>query len=150
MLDSIEREVFISAPVEHVWELVTRSEHVGRWFGDDGADIDLRPGGRMTLSWKKHGTVLGRVEAVEPPNRFVCVWACETDIEPVPGKSTQVEFTLAAEDDGTRVRVVESGFASLDYPDAERVAKRAGNVEGWQAELGDLVAYATDPSPVAR
>lgn len=150
MLDSIERDVFISAPVDRVWELVTRAEHLGRWFGDDGAEIDLRPGGRMTLSWKAHGTALGRVESVEAPHRLVCVWAAKMGTEPAPGNQTQVEFTLAPEDGGTRVRVVESGFASLDGPEAERVAKRALNVEGWQIELGELASYASEAPAVAR
>ena len=44
--DSIEREVTIEAPVERVWSVITEAEHVGRWFGDAGAEVDLRPGGR--------------------------------------------------------------------------------------------------------
>ena len=150
MLDSIERDVFISAPVERVWQLITEAEHLGRWFGDDGAEIDLRPGGRLTLSWAKHGTAFGRVEAVEEPHRFICVWAANMGTEPAPGNQTRVEFTLAAEGDGTRLRVVESGFASLDREQAERVAKRSLNVEGWQIELDELVSYASDTSAAAR
>lgn len=141
--DSIERDTFIAAPVERVWELVTQAEHVGRWFGDAGAEIELRPGGRMSLSWERWGTVLGRVDAVEPPHRFVCTWAAATDgAEPVPGNSTQVELTLSPEGEGTRLQVVESGFASLDCPDAERLTKLAGNTEGWEQELGELAEYA--------
>jgi uncharacterized protein YndB with AHSA1/START domain len=47
--DQIERETVINAPVERVWELITEAEHLGRWFGDAGAEIDLRPGGAMIL-----------------------------------------------------------------------------------------------------
>ena len=43
--DQIERETVIAAPVERVWALLTEAEHLGRWFGDAGAEIDLRPGG---------------------------------------------------------------------------------------------------------
>jgi len=40
---------------------------------------------------------------------------------------------------GTRLRVVESGFAQLPE-DAYRKAY-GGNTEGWARELGELVAY---------
>ena len=45
MEDSIVRETVVAAPVERVWEVLTRAEYVGRWFGADSAEIDLRPGG---------------------------------------------------------------------------------------------------------
>ena len=50
---------------------------------------------------------------------------------------TRVEFTLEPHPDGTRLRVVESGFASL--PPELRV--RESHVEGWQRELGELAHY---------
>ena len=47
--DQIERETTIAAPVERVWSLITEAEHLGKWFGDAGAEIDLRPGGALRL-----------------------------------------------------------------------------------------------------
>src|ERR671916_1264305 len=135
--DQIERETVIDAPVERVWALITEAEHLGRWFGDAGAEIDLRPGGAMVLRWTEHGTSRGRVVAVEPPTRFSYRWAPFKDPggeEPVEGNSTLVEFTLTPEGRGTRLRVVESGFASLAAPDEQRVENHAGNTRGWQVE----------------
>ena len=57
--EQIERETVIAAPVERVWALLTAAEHLGRWFGDAGAELDLRPGGATGLSWEQHGTVAG-------------------------------------------------------------------------------------------
>jgi uncharacterized protein YndB with AHSA1/START domain len=57
--DKIEREIVIDAPVERVWSVVTEAQHIGRWFGDVGAEIDLRPGGAFRCSWDKYGTVHG-------------------------------------------------------------------------------------------
>ena len=56
--EQIEREVVIAAPIERVWAVVTQPEHVGTWFGDAGAEIDLRPGGAITgsVSGRAHGT----------------------------------------------------------------------------------------------
>src|SRR5918997_3765919 len=136
--DQIERETVISAPVERVWALITEAEHLGRWFGDSGAEIDLRPGGAMVLRWTEYGATRGRVVAVEPHNRFSYRWAPFKDPsgdEPVEGNSTLVEFTLAPDGNGTRLRVVESGFAALATSEEQRARNLESNTEGWAAEL---------------
>jgi uncharacterized protein YndB with AHSA1/START domain len=143
--DRIERETVINAPVERVWELITEAEHLGRWFGDAGAEIDLRPGGAIVLRWTGHGTSRGRVVAIEPRSRFSYRWAPFKDPggdEPVEGNSTLVEFTLRPEGDATRLRVVESGFASLATSQEQRAKNHDGNTEGWQRETDELRAYA--------
>src|SRR3954451_23149211 len=142
--DRIERAVLIAAPVERVWELVTSAQHVGRWFADAGAELDLRPGGTLSLSWSEFGTFHGRVEAVEPPHRVAYRWLSIKDsrADPTPANSTLIEFTLAAEGDGTRVAVVESGFDALDVNTEERAAALASHTTGWTSELGELAEYA--------
>jgi uncharacterized protein YndB with AHSA1/START domain len=143
--DEIERETVINAPVERVWELVTEAEHLGRWFGDAGAEIDLRPGGAMVLRWAEHGTARGRVVTVEPPTRFAYRWAPFKDPaggEPVEGNSTLVEFTLQREGDATRLRVVETGFAALAASEEQRAKNAGSNTEGWAHETGELREYA--------
>jgi uncharacterized protein YndB with AHSA1/START domain len=145
-MDRIEREVVIDAPVERVWELVTQAEHLGRWFGDAGAEVDLRPGGAMALHWSEHGEARGRIEAVEPTRIFAFRWAPFKDpggLDPTDGNSTRVEFTLSAEGDGTRLRVVESGFEMLDSSKEQRARNLEGNTEGWRMELDELQDYAT-------
>lgn len=143
--DEIERETLINAPVERVWELITEAEHLGRWFGDAGAEIDLRPGGAIVLRWAEYGTNRGRVVAVEPHTRFSYRWAPFKDPggeEPDDGNSTLVEFTLQPEGDATRLRVVESGFASLATSDEQRAKNLNGNTDGWAQETGELREYA--------
>jgi uncharacterized protein YndB with AHSA1/START domain len=132
----IERETMIAAPVERVWTLLTEAEHVGRWFCDAGAEIDLRPGGAMVMRWTEHGTAHAEVVAVEPPHRFAYRWASAADTEPIPGYSTLVEFTLDPTGDGTRLRVVESGFETLETTDEQRRAQFEDNTEGWEIQLG--------------
>jgi uncharacterized protein YndB with AHSA1/START domain len=143
--EQIERETVIAAPVERVWTLLTEAEHLGRWFGDAGAELDLRPGGALSLSWEEHGTVRGRVVDVEAPNRFSYRWFAlpETDGgDPVEGNSTLVEFTLEAEGGGTRLRVVESGFDKLFAEPAKQNERAEGNRKGWASELAELADYA--------
>ena len=143
--DQIERETVIHAPVERVWALITEAEHVGRWFGDAGAEIDLRPGGEMVLRWTEHGTSHGRVVAVEPHTRFSYRWAPFKDPggeEPDDGNSTLVEFTLQPEGDATRLRVVETGFASLSTSDEQRARNVDSNTGGLERETAELREYA--------
>lgn len=144
-MDSIEREVVIDAPVDRVWQLVTEAEHLGRWFGDAGADVDLRPGGAIELRWGEHGSSRGLVEAVEPPRLFAFRWAPFKDpsgVEPTDGNSTRVELFLSEEGQGTRLRVVESGFGTLATSDEQRQTNLEGNTRGWGMELAELVEYA--------
>ena len=138
----IEREIVIDAPPERVWAALTEAEHLGEWFGNDGAEVDLRPGGSVVLRWKEHGVYYSRIERVDPERFFSMRGAYLPDEEPRPGNSTLVEFTLAPEGDGTRLRVVESGFEDLELTEEQRAQQLAGNIEGWQIELAELVEYA--------
>jgi uncharacterized protein YndB with AHSA1/START domain len=138
--EQIEREIVIDAPLEVVWGIVTEPEHVGTWFSNS-ADIDLRPGGEAVLTWEEHGSFRARVEKVEPPHFFSFRWARPADTEPGAGNSTLVEFSLSAEDEGTRLRVVESGFTELDGSEDEKAKHAEENTQGWKAELGELREY---------
>jgi uncharacterized protein YndB with AHSA1/START domain len=141
----IERETVIAAPVERVWALLTEAEHVGRWFCDDGAEIDLKPGGEMVMRWAEHGVGRARIVDLDPPRRLSYRWAAIREHwgeEPDDGNSTLVEFTLAQEGDGTRLRVVESGFEALAGSDEQRREAHEGNTEGWEVQLGNVKGYA--------
>jgi uncharacterized protein YndB with AHSA1/START domain len=138
--ERIEREILIEAPLDTVWAVVTESEHVRNWFSDS-ADIDLRPGGKAILTWKEHGAAHGRVEAVDPPHFFSFRWIRGAGTELREGNSTLVEFSLSAEDDGTRLRVVESRFPELDGSDADKARYAEEHRQGWELELDELREY---------
>ena len=87
MEDCIVREIVVAAPVQRVWEVLTRPEFLPRWFTADTAEIDLRPGGSLVLRWAEHGTGLARVERVEEPTLFSFRWALEPEVEPTPAIS---------------------------------------------------------------
>ena len=94
-----------------MWAALTTAEGLGAWFGNE-ATIDLRPGGpaRMTLTGGL--TVEMRVERVEEPTVFGFTWPVYGLPEDDP-RRTYVEFTLEPAGAGTRLTVVESGFAQL-------------------------------------
>lgn len=139
--DRIERQILIDAPVDVVWAVVTEPEHIAGWFSDS-VEIDLRPGGRAVLVWNEHeGPVHGRIERVEPPRFFSFRWVVGAGPEVTDDNTTLVEFSLSAEGEGTRLTVVESGFAGLPEPDDEKLGHVDGHRHGWELELGELVAY---------
>jgi uncharacterized protein YndB with AHSA1/START domain len=143
--DSIEREVLIDAPVEVVWSIVTEPEHIGRWLSDS-AEIDLQPGGDLVLRWDRLGTALGTVERVERPHVFAFRWVTpEPDRDPSAheGCVTLVEFIMRAEGEGTLLRVVESGFASLDGSEQQNAELAARHTGGWGTFLDRLAGYAS-------
>jgi uncharacterized protein YndB with AHSA1/START domain len=137
--DAIEREIVIDAPPSVVWAIVTEAQHLAGWFSDE-AEIDLRSGGRMLLTWHGHGTYEGRVETVDPPRLFAFRWQTREG-EFSETNSTLVVMTLEAEEAGTRLRVTESGFATLPLPDDARAHYADENSKGWLTELDELRDY---------
>jgi uncharacterized protein YndB with AHSA1/START domain len=144
-MDRIEREITVKAPVERVWTVLTEPEHIARWFGDSASGT-AEPGGELVLGWKEYGDFPVTIERYEPPHAFAFRWVTGTQVEsgtrPVPGNSTLVEFTLAAQGDGTLLTVVESGFESLDMPADQQLKNAEDNTDGWRQELDELREYA--------
>jgi uncharacterized protein YndB with AHSA1/START domain len=135
--DRIERTVEIAQPPAKVWTALTTAEGLNAWFGKE-ASIDLRPGGSARMRFDNGSTVTMRVERVEEPTVFGYTWQVYGLPEDDP-RRTYVEFTLEPAGAGTRLTVVESGFAQLPG-DAYRAAYDA-NAQGWASELGELVDY---------
>jgi uncharacterized protein YndB with AHSA1/START domain len=135
--DRIERSLDLAHPPETVWAALTTAEGLGAWFGNK-ATIDLRPGGAIRMWWTEGGSVEMRVERVEQPTLFAFTWHIDGLPEDDP-RRTYAEFTLEAVGAGTRLRVVETGFAQLSG-DTHRTAYD-GHTEGWARELGELAAY---------
>ncbi|HEU0238018.1 MAG TPA: SRPBCC domain-containing protein [Micromonosporaceae bacterium] len=135
--DRIERTVEVAHAPATVWAALTTAEGLAAWFGD-AATIDLRPGGSASMRFASGHDVAMRVERVEEPTVFGFTWHIYGLPDDDP-RRTYVEFTLEPIDSGTRLTVVETGFAQLPE-DAYRKAYD-GNVEGWASELGELVSY---------
>ena len=135
--DRIERSVELAHPPAKVWAALTTPEGLSAWFGDK-ATIDLRPGGAAQLTFRSGLTVDMRVERVEEPVVFGFTWRLPDLPEDDP-RRTYAEFTLEAVGGGTRLRVVETGFAQL--PDDSRRTTYDSHAEGWARELGELVGY---------
>ena len=110
------------------------AEHLGRWFGDAGAEIDLRPGGAMVAALGAiTATVHGPRRRGRAAHRFAYRWLLvRTRAAREPRRQLDAaEFTLAAEGDGTRLP--SSRAASTRWTSTRRSRPRnvGGNTSGW-------------------
>lgn len=145
-VDKIEQTIELPFAQERVWRAITSPEELSKWFGDE---ITLKPavGSDIHFLWHEHGASSGIVEVYDPPNHFAYRWRATgvSEEEPLaPDNSTLVTFTLTPTAEGTRLELVETGFASL--PEAKREIAYQGNTEGWQSELAELVEYLEEGS----
>jgi uncharacterized protein YndB with AHSA1/START domain len=152
--DAIERDIFIAAPAEKVWELVS----VPGWWINDGT-IDLNTVERLAddRAVVRHpdagGLDVERLEA-ERPRTVTFRWLVSGAEGRRPDAAedqflhTRVTFTLTPEPGGTRLAVAESGFATAAMEEQARRRAHADNCEGWEIELGAARAY-LEASPAA-
>lgn len=134
--NQIEREIFIDAPLEKVWSLVSEPAW---WVGDAPGPNSVRVDGKRVVAETRFGNFPVLIEQMDPPNYLACRWASSfPGEEPREGNSTVVEFTLTAKDDGTVLRVVESGFAELTTTHDERMKFFRENTDGWKQQLDYL------------
>ncbi|TDP93935.1 SRPBCC domain-containing protein [Labedaea rhizosphaerae] len=135
--DRIERTLELAHPPAKVWAAITTAEGLGTWFGNK-ATVDLSPGGAVEMSWNDGPTKTLRVERVEEPAVFGFTWQPDGVLDDDP-RRTYVEFTLEAVGAGTRLTVVETGFAQL--ADEAYAIGFPSHTEGWPRELAELVEY---------
>jgi uncharacterized protein YndB with AHSA1/START domain len=96
----IRREIVLDAPREEVWEALTDPERLADWFAND-VELDLRPGGGARFRWSNGEERRATVTEVEPEERLAFAW----------DDDGEVELTLADDEDGTRLTVVETAPA---------------------------------------
>jgi uncharacterized protein YndB with AHSA1/START domain len=143
-LGSIERELYVEATPEVVFEVVSDPDHVKQWWSDDA---------RFETVVGSEGEILfadadgGKVEAltvveVQPPTRFSFRWTHPAGKAAAEGNSLLVTFELVAQGDGTLVRFRETGFRERGWSDAVRQTTYDDHVQGWDHFLPRLVAHA--------
>lgn len=129
-------------PPERVWRAITRPQELSQWFGDRVYVDPVAVGGEIVIEWDQYGRVTGVVEVIDPPREFAFRWRAHGVDPQAPlasDNSTLVTFVLVPIAQGTRLEVVETGFAAL--PTAVREAAYRENERGWKSELKELVDY---------
>jgi uncharacterized protein YndB with AHSA1/START domain len=153
--DRIEREIVIQAPAEVVWGVITEPSQISRWFSDE-AEVQARAGADGMLTWKPGGrggdreadmTIAIRVVESEPYSRFSFRWNHPQGAPPDEGNSALVEFSLAEEPRGTRLRVSESGIAAVTRDEDSMAVYRESHERGWSRHLGELLDHVASEIP---
>lgn len=139
-VDAVEVEVRIAASPETVFDFFTEPDRMIQWMGRS-AELDPRPGGGFRCDINSEAIAAGEYVDLDPPNRVVFTWGWEGEDSTTAPGSSRVEVLLAADGDGTHLRLIHH-----DLPSAQS-AQRHGH--GWHHYLDRLSAAATgaDPGP---
>jgi uncharacterized protein YndB with AHSA1/START domain len=149
--NTIERDIFIAAPVEKVWELVSVP---GWWINDGTLDLDSverLADDRAVVHHRDAGDLLVERLEADAPRTATFRWLVSGAQVRRPDAAedqflyTRVTFTLTPGPGGTRLAVTESGFATAAMEEKARRRAYADNSEGWEIELDAARAYLENP-----
>jgi uncharacterized protein YndB with AHSA1/START domain len=144
---SIEREIYVDASAEVVFEVVSSPEHLKEWWPDE-AELEPIPGAAGHIVFHQGEgaapmTVALTVVDARPPHHFSFRWVYESDETPSPANSLLVTFDLEASGTGTRVRFSESGFRERGWEAAVLEQAFQEHEQGWDYFIPRLAAYVT-------
>ena len=132
-LGTIERELYVEATPEIVFEVVSDPAHVKQWWSDDARYETVVGSAGEILFADADG---GKVEAftvvdLQPPTRFSFRWTHPAGEEAVEGNSLLVTFELVPQGEGTLVRFRETGFRERGWePPRSRRTTRTTSTGG--------------------
>ena len=135
--DIVVDEVFPHAP-ETIWKVLTTGGLIGRWLMP-ATGFEPVEGKRFTFQTKAGGAWDGvihcQVLEVKPSERFTYAWKGGHEANDGYGAplDTIVTWTLSRVADGTRVRLVHSGFVAPRNDSAFKIMS-----EGWKVVMRKL------------
>jgi uncharacterized protein YndB with AHSA1/START domain len=144
--DRIEKTIVLRAPLARVWRAVADAKEFGSWFGvaftgpfSPGSRLE----GKITSPPEYAGfTFEVDVDRIEPMRLFSFRWhpyAVERGRDYSKEPTTLVVFELEEVPEGTRLKVVESGFDRIP-PERRAMAFRM-NDQGWTAQMKAIEKY---------
>lgn len=142
----VVEEVFPHAP-EAIWRVLTTGELIGRWFMSP-TGFEPVPGTKFTFKTKPAGEWDGTIECqvldVVVNERLAYSWVGghDTNLDYGSRLETVVTWTLSKVPQGTKLRLVHSGFV---MPKNESAYKVMGG--GWSKvvhALGEMAGESTD------
>jgi uncharacterized protein YndB with AHSA1/START domain len=141
---AIQRELYIDASPEIVFEVISNPAHLGQWFSDE-ACYDPTPGSAGELVFFDRGrgerTFSLTVLEVAPPQTFSFRWTEPQGTSPVAGQPLVVTFELTPSRGGTVVRMTETAFGDAGGEAAAIEEHRRDHVRGWSLFLPNLAPY---------
>ncbi len=137
---AVERTIWINAPRERVWDAVTDAQQLQQWWGDYWEISALEVGATVKFG-DPADLMLATVAVVDPPRVFRIQWPPQPQYHMIDMTTT---FTLEAENNGTRVTVVETGFDGL--PDDIRQQRYDQTASGYETVLANLKTHVEQQS----
>jgi len=141
---SIEREIYVEASPEVVFEVVSSPEHLRQWWPDD-ARFDPVPGSEGEIVFGARdagGTVVAfTVVDARPPRSFSFRWTHRAGEVAAAGNSLLVTFDLAPSGAGTLLRMTETGFREMGWEAAVLEQQYGEHATAWEFFLPRLVSY---------
>ena len=145
---TIEREIYVEAPPEIVFEVVSSPDHLKHWWADD-ARYEPTPGsvGEIVFGDCDAGgmVVSFAVVDVRPPRTFSFRWTQPAGEAAAEGNSLLVTFDLTPSGGGTLLRMTETGFRAMGWEAAVLEQQYQDHSTGWDFYLSRLAVYAAKP-----
>lgn len=144
---SIEREVYMEASAEVVFEVISSPEHIRHWWNGAETDISATPGATAEVAWGKDTAepYIQQITIVDatPPRLFSFRWVYEGATVATPTNSLLVTFELVPSGTGTLLRLTETGFREKGWDIATLEAEYADHSRGWDTFVPNIADYAT-------
>ncbi|MGD9935015.1 MAG: SRPBCC domain-containing protein [Dehalococcoidia bacterium] len=147
--DRIEASIVVNVARPVVWEALTDTHQLGHWFGSVFDETQVETG--AVLHARMEGAPDGQedwtatVETVEPGSTLSWRWQPGPPNLPAGEPLTLVTFTLTDEGEGTRITVVETGFAALSRERWDLVFPM--NTGGWEGVFSAITEWVGDGKP---
>jgi uncharacterized protein YndB with AHSA1/START domain len=138
---TIEREIYVEATPETVFEVVSSPDHLKEWWPDE-ARYDPEPGAPGTISFGDKVVAFTVVDA-RPPRTFAFRWTHPDGEVAAEGNSLLVTFDLVPSGDGTLLKMTETGFREMGWEIAVLEKQYNEHIQGWDFFLPRLLPYAT-------
>jgi uncharacterized protein YndB with AHSA1/START domain len=121
---AVELSIFIEARPQTIFSILSDPDRLGAWMNGQ-ASFQSSAGSPFSIAFPQFDTtVAGEVVEIVPNKRVAFTWgvAGGPQAEILPAGSTNVEFTLRPEADGTRLTLTHSGLEDEE----ERTKHEAG------------------------
>ncbi|WP_211465103.1 SRPBCC family protein [Collimonas silvisoli] len=144
--DRIEKQIVLKAARSRVWRALSNAEEFGSWVGvalKGKIFVAGEPAqGQITHPGYEHVVWNAVIERMEPESLLSFRWhpyAVDPAVDYSQEPTTLVVFELTAVEDGTLLRVVESGFDNV--PPARRQEAFRMHDGGWEEQLRNIEKY---------
>jgi len=141
---TIEREIYVEASPEIVFDVVSSPDHLQNWWPDE-AHYEPTPGstGRIVFGDPDAGGGVAGFTVMDarPPRMFSFRWTHPIGEVAAKGNSLLVTFDLTPSGSGTLLRMTETGFREMGWEAAVLEAQYLDHSTGWDFFLPRVAPY---------